>query len=145
MGGKRPPGCAGAEVAADHHALVVDKSPQCLGIVACQPCLDEVLVARAAAAGRLEQVDYAVLRHAATSMGTFTPRSAALAPASSRWMGTPSGAATVPADSAPAISSDTAKQNAASGSSKAMTRPSDRKSTRLNSSHRCISYAVFCL
>src|SRR5437879_8527908 len=24
-------------------------------------------------------------------------------------------------------------------------RPSDRKSTRLNSSHRCISYAVFCL
>src|SRR5437763_3192344 len=23
--------------------------------------------------------------------------------------------------------------------------PSDRKSTRLNSSHRCISYAVFCL
>src|SRR5437879_7637491 len=25
------------------------------------------------------------------------------------------------------------------------TRNSDRKSTRLNSSHRCISYAVFCL
>src|SRR5437763_12445867 len=24
-------------------------------------------------------------------------------------------------------------------------RPRDRKSTRLNSSHRCISYAVFCL
>src|SRR5437762_14164834 len=24
-------------------------------------------------------------------------------------------------------------------------RPADRKSTRLNSSHRCISYAVFCL
>src|SRR5437763_3331881 len=24
-------------------------------------------------------------------------------------------------------------------------RPPDRKSTRLNSSHRCISYAVFCL
>src|SRR5437764_9468164 len=24
-------------------------------------------------------------------------------------------------------------------------RPLDRKSTRLNSSHRCISYAVFCL
>src|SRR5437879_11030634 len=24
-------------------------------------------------------------------------------------------------------------------------RPKDRKSTRLNSSHRCISYAVFCL
>src|SRR5436189_1033549 len=24
-------------------------------------------------------------------------------------------------------------------------RPVDRKSTRLNSSHRCISYAVFCL
>src|SRR5437879_8309313 len=24
-------------------------------------------------------------------------------------------------------------------------RPTDRKSTRLNSSHRCISYAVFCL
>src|SRR5208337_5583227 len=24
-------------------------------------------------------------------------------------------------------------------------RPGDRKSTRLNSSHRCISYAVFCL
>src|SRR5437763_5636925 len=24
-------------------------------------------------------------------------------------------------------------------------RPEDRKSTRLNSSHRCISYAVFCL
>src|SRR5437879_11059957 len=23
--------------------------------------------------------------------------------------------------------------------------PTDRKSTRLNSSHRCISYAVFCL
>src|SRR5437764_3909615 len=27
----------------------------------------------------------------------------------------------------------------------AMARNSDRKSTRLNSSHRCISYAVFCL
>src|SRR5437763_1298000 len=27
----------------------------------------------------------------------------------------------------------------------APTHPSDRKSTRLNSSHRCISYAVFCL
>src|SRR5437764_7044690 len=26
-----------------------------------------------------------------------------------------------------------------------MTGPLDRKSTRLNSSHRCISYAVFCL
>src|SRR5437762_9974582 len=26
-----------------------------------------------------------------------------------------------------------------------MTTPRDRKSTRLNSSHRCISYAVFCL
>src|SRR5437764_9769196 len=25
------------------------------------------------------------------------------------------------------------------------TQPKDRKSTRLNSSHRCISYAVFCL
>src|SRR5437762_6462744 len=24
-------------------------------------------------------------------------------------------------------------------------KPQDRKSTRLNSSHRCISYAVFCL
>src|SRR5437762_7620531 len=27
----------------------------------------------------------------------------------------------------------------------ARARPGDRKSTRLNSSHRCISYAVFCL
>src|SRR5437879_10008512 len=27
----------------------------------------------------------------------------------------------------------------------AATDPPDRKSTRLNSSHRCISYAVFCL
>src|SRR5437879_9967065 len=27
----------------------------------------------------------------------------------------------------------------------AIIRPGDRKSTRLNSSHRCISYAVFCL
>src|SRR5437762_9188909 len=27
----------------------------------------------------------------------------------------------------------------------AKARPIDRKSTRLNSSHRCISYAVFCL
>src|SRR5436189_1140667 len=26
-----------------------------------------------------------------------------------------------------------------------LTLPEDRKSTRLNSSHRCISYAVFCL
>src|SRR5437879_9441711 len=26
-----------------------------------------------------------------------------------------------------------------------VSRPRDRKSTRLNSSHRCISYAVFCL
>src|SRR5436189_469746 len=33
-----------------------------------------------------------------------------------------------------------------SGSLKSMRRPHrDRKSTRLNSSHRCISYAVFCL
>src|SRR5437763_16283923 len=32
---------------------------------------------------------------------------------------------------------------ARSGSFPAMT--ADRKSTRLNSSHRCISYAVFCL
>src|SRR5215210_8039581 len=30
-------------------------------------------------------------------------------------------------------------------SSSATSSPSDRKSTRLNSSHRCISYAVFCL
>src|SRR5437764_11237604 len=29
--------------------------------------------------------------------------------------------------------------------SSGMTHQSDRKSTRLNSSHRCISYAVFCL
>src|SRR5437879_7581459 len=28
---------------------------------------------------------------------------------------------------------------------RAMARKRDRKSTRLNSSHRCISYAVFCL
>src|SRR5437764_10859334 len=28
---------------------------------------------------------------------------------------------------------------------KARAKASDRKSTRLNSSHRCISYAVFCL
>src|SRR5437879_8770116 len=28
---------------------------------------------------------------------------------------------------------------------KALTGQTDRKSTRLNSSHRCISYAVFCL
>src|SRR5437762_7439557 len=28
---------------------------------------------------------------------------------------------------------------------KATTASTDRKSTRLNSSHRCISYAVFCL
>src|SRR5437762_9821195 len=28
---------------------------------------------------------------------------------------------------------------------KFLTTPQDRKSTRLNSSHRCISYAVFCL
>src|SRR5437764_15350462 len=28
---------------------------------------------------------------------------------------------------------------------RATTTPKDRKSTRLNSSHRCISYAVFCL
>src|SRR5437762_14342705 len=31
------------------------------------------------------------------------------------------------------------------GSSAGRTWRSDRKSTRLNSSHRCISYAVFCL
>src|SRR5437764_8150765 len=29
--------------------------------------------------------------------------------------------------------------------SRSNVRPTDRKSTRLNSSHRCISYAVFCL
>src|SRR5437764_8361556 len=32
-----------------------------------------------------------------------------------------------------------------SASSLAGPEPEDRKSTRLNSSHRCISYAVFCL
>ena len=31
------------------------------------------------------------------------------------------------------------------GSSPGGGRSQDRKSTRLNSSHRCISYAVFCL
>src|SRR5437762_3684432 len=30
-------------------------------------------------------------------------------------------------------------------SSRKTVQPADRKSTRLNSSHRCISYAVFCL
>src|SRR5437879_13208210 len=35
------------------------------------------------------------------------------------------------------------KRRLASSSPK--TKPTDRKSTRLNSSHRCISYAVFCL
>src|SRR5437762_8891005 len=32
-----------------------------------------------------------------------------------------------------------------SSTSKYLFRKTDRKSTRLNSSHRCISYAVFCL
>src|SRR6202011_5986507 len=32
-----------------------------------------------------------------------------------------------------------------STTSRSPSRPADRKSTRLNSSHRCISYAVFCL
>src|SRR5437879_11666862 len=36
------------------------------------------------------------------------------------------------------------RQPAPTGSSRAG-RSRDRKSTRLNSSHRCISYAVFCL
>src|SRR5437879_7756487 len=35
--------------------------------------------------------------------------------------------------------------NAACSREKCWTRRRDRKSTRLNSSHRCISYAVFCL
>src|SRR5437879_9732024 len=36
-------------------------------------------------------------------------------------------------------------QVAADGNDAGQTYPEDRKSTRLNSSHRCISYAVFCL
>src|SRR5437764_9737035 len=32
-----------------------------------------------------------------------------------------------------------------SNARRSRSRPRDRKSTRLNSSHRCISYAVFCL
>src|SRR5437763_13461620 len=43
-----------------------------------------------------------------------------------------------------AIGSSRPARRRCSGSDEA-TRRVDRKSTRLNSSHRCISYAVFCL
>src|SRR5437763_10385095 len=43
----------------------------------------------------------------------------------------------------PAITSSTASE--APPVPSATSPPRDRKSTRLNSSHRCISYAVFCL
>src|SRR5437879_13785639 len=36
-------------------------------------------------------------------------------------------------------------QNIGNANAELIGRNSDRKSTRLNSSHRCISYAVFCL
>src|SRR5437879_11999925 len=36
-------------------------------------------------------------------------------------------------------------RRAARGEDRGTDQPGDRKSTRLNSSHRCISYAVFCL
>src|SRR5436189_2294005 len=44
----------------------------------------------------------------------------------------------LPADGATLLTVD-------SGGAIAVDRQKDRKSTRLNSSHRCISYAVFCL
>src|SRR5436189_2648558 len=50
------------------------------------------------------------------------------------------GAETVRADTA-----DDAPIRAAGRGHPAGRRAEDRKSTRLNSSHRCISYAVFCL
>src|SRR5437764_4718445 len=37
------------------------------------------------------------------------------------------------------------RPNRPPGASNVRCEPPDRKSTRLNSSHRCISYAVFCL
>src|SRR5437762_9680807 len=49
----------------------------------------------------------------------------------------------VPIRAAEAVNSAAAVGAAVGGSIAAVTR--DRKSTRLNSSHRCISYAVFCL
>src|SRR5437879_11619380 len=46
----------------------------------------------------------------------------------------------------PALADDPVDpEPAASNPGRAPARAGDRKSTRLNSSHRCISYAVFCL
>src|SRR5437762_12439291 len=47
---------------------------------------------------------------------------------------------------APAIANSTARVPGSTGCcSRSEWEQQDRKSTRLNSSHRCISYAVFCL
>src|SRR5436189_4070883 len=49
---------------------------------------------------------------------------------------------TIPAGTGPATKRHATRRDSRHG---AAGRASDRKSTRLNSSHRCISYAVFCL
>src|SRR5437762_7993360 len=43
------------------------------------------------------------------------------------------------------ITNEAEAEKLARGTSGDPIKPRDRKSTRLNSSHRCISYAVFCL
>src|SRR5437879_9979037 len=56
----------------------------------------------------------------------------------------PSATTTAPVSVAASITAVGLKRRAYDSASHRMSRP-DRKSTRLNSSHRCISYAVFCL
>src|SRR5437762_11948132 len=80
------------------------------------------------------------------SLHDALPISSCAASASSR---SRSSSACARAPSAPDHSSereaDLATSAAANAPETPATQPEDRKSTRLNSSHRCISYAVFCL
>src|SRR5437762_4217382 len=57
----------------------------------------------------------------------------------------PNKAAEVKASAATASGSTSATASATGKAAETASLSPDRKSTRLNSSHRCISYAVFCL
>src|SRR3712207_8193475 len=55
------------------------------------------------------------------------------------------GATQVPRSAASTGTRSTGRRGEPSGRGRSPTQPTDRKSTRLNSSHANISYAVFCL
>src|SRR4051794_38378312 len=121
----RPAGGAGRKADLDLQPALVDQPLQRGDVRARQAGLDEVLVAGAARPGAAEDAEDLVVlvsareRQAHAAISTAGIRSAAPVPGGSMQSGSPSGAATVPADSAPAISIETANANASSASPKA--------------------------